>query len=1270
MQIPVGFKAGMTWTVEVPKPNAVEVPLQAIPESPSRPSVARSVASNSQSAVNSAVSALMVTVPAGCMPGETFIVDNCGAEFQVRVPQGYGPGMQLEVEPPSRFGSSAGSVVESRVESSAAQTLGPAMVYEVAMPSRLGSLGGSNTGSRVTLVVEESSPKKPRAPKAVSRVGSYVGSEGGSHVSRYAQSVIEVAVPHGCKPGDCITVEDGDFEFEVQIPEGYLPGMLMDVMPPERVASLAGSQVGSIGGQSVLEVTVPEGYLPGDFFTVEDGDREFDVQVPEGYSSGMRLEVIAPSRFGSVAPSRKGSQAASKLGSQVGSVAESTLEVTVPKGFDAGDYFTVESNGEQFEIQVPAGCRGGMRMTYVLPASSSDHKAQKVDIGAPASIAGWGMPSAAASEVAVSEAPAPFAGEVAPLQGKRSLSSGAQELKASPQGLRLRVSVLSASGLQNAAWVGKSELYVTCRLPPDEEPVFKTNVVQDSLLPVWDFTSELQYQPGQSLEFAIWDDDGSALAQLEPLGLLTLSSLEFLPGGLDAVERSFDQGSACKGARLCVRVEVVRPAPVGSAGSVGSAASFAAYEEAAPSLAGAVPAFQAAVGSACSLNEDEFPELAPLKARPPGTDPAFKVPPAVSLRPKQSREVQVLFALRVTVVSAKGLRDADWMGKSDPFCTCRIWTKEKPEFQTPVVKDDLSPVWNHESVIAEYSPGEPLELTVFDHDDSGSHTKLGSVQLASAQFFPDGLHEEVKLAGGGKGLLMVKLENLGTAAEYAVVKASAAAAQAEFEAAQAALRAAGPNRLRVTVLSATGLRTSDWTGKSDPFAICRILTKAQPEFQTLVITDSLNPVWNCTYDIVEFMPGDPLELVIYDDDVVGKDVLGRVQLESHKFFPAGLDEEVVLTGKGAKGTLRIKIEDLGAVAYFAAAQAALTAAGPNRLRVTLIGATGLRNSDLTSKSDPFATCRIATKDEPEFQTGVVKDNVNPVWNYTYDIAEFMPGDPLELTVSDLDDLGNDVLGRVQLESHKFFPAGLDEELVLTGKGAKGTLGVKIYDLGSVADFAAAQAALRATGPNRLRVTVMSATGLRNSEWTSKSDPFVTCRIVTRDEPEFQTYVVKDNLNPVWNYAFEVVEFMPGDPLELVVYDHDDGVKDLLGRVQLESCKFFPAGLDEELVLTGKAAQGVLRVKIEDLGTSAAVAAAHAALRAVGPSRLRITLFGATGLKDCGKTTKTDPFASCRIATKDEPEFQTPVLRGCLDPAWNHAYEIAEHLVHQWSCFRF
>lgn len=107
----------------------------------------------------------------------------------------------------------------------------------------------------------------------------------------------------------------------------------------------------------------------------------------------------------------------------------------------------------------------------------------------------------------------------------------------------------------------------------------------------------------------------------------------------------------------------------------------------------------------------------------------------------------------VNIISAEGLRNADWIGKSDPYCICEIQGKRETKFQTNVIGETLEPVWNFEKTVDDYVPGDVLEFTVMDKDPwPKSDDLLGRAALSSDMFYPLGFVGTIRLLDAGTGI--------------------------------------------------------------------------------------------------------------------------------------------------------------------------------------------------------------------------------------------------------------------------------------------------------------------------------------------------------------------------------------------------------------------------------------------------------------------------------------------------------------------------------------
>jgi len=104
--------------------------------------------------------------------------------------------------------------------------------------------------------------------------------------------------------------------------------------------------------------------------------------------------------------------------------------------------------------------------------------------------------------------------------------------------------------------------------------------------------------------------------------------------------------------------------------------------------------------------------------------------------------------LRVEIISACGLRDADWMlgaGLSDPYCTCSVVGNTEHTIKTPVKNNTLNPVWNYSCVLLDFEPGDILEFKVFDKDFGKKDDLLGTATLSYSEIPDSGFYGALPL---------------------------------------------------------------------------------------------------------------------------------------------------------------------------------------------------------------------------------------------------------------------------------------------------------------------------------------------------------------------------------------------------------------------------------------------------------------------------------------------------------------------------------------------
>ncbi|CAE7365550.1 MCTP1 [Symbiodinium natans] len=256
------------------------------------------------------------------------------------------------------------------------------------------------------------------------------------------------------------------------------------------------------------------------------------------------------------------------------------------------------------------------------------------------------------------------------------------------------------------------------------------------------------------------------------------------------------------------------------------------------------------------------------------------------------------------------------------------------------------------------------------------------------------------------------------------------------------------------------------------------------------------------------------------------------------------------------------------------------------------------------KSDPYCQVEVEGKPRTRWQTKALTESLDPDWREEREIADFAIGETLRFTVRDKDfgTKEDDILGIATLPSHRFQEKGFEGDLILyeenmqrktnsilhvrVNLSGEGGIGIsdfeKVFHDGEPLFLRQLQEVLTgvtqkrkdyATEPVKLKVTLISATGLRSAETApSKADSYCTCEIAGRTKYQrLQTKTATDSLDPVWNEKKEVVDYLPGEALRFAIHDSDQGrssqVDELLGSCVMPSSQFWPGGFDGEVTLT-------------------------------------------------------------------------------------------------------
>ncbi|XP_021822358.1 synaptotagmin-4-like [Prunus avium] len=261
--------------------------------------------------------------------------------------------------------------------------------------------------------------------------------------------------------------------------------------------------------------------------------------------------------------------------------------------------------------------------------------------------------------------------------------------------------------------------------------------------------------------------------------------------------------------------------------------------------------------------------------------------------------------------------------------------------------------------------------------------------------------------------------------------------------------------LEVKLVEAKELTNKDLVGKSDPFAAIFIRPLPDRTKTSKVIDNDLNPIWNEHFEfVVEDSSTQHLTIRIFDHEglqaaeLIGcaqvklsqlepgkvKDVWlklvkdlevqrdtkyrGQVHLEL-LYCPFGIDGNIVnpfdhdFALTSLEKALKHESNETDSLELRkTAAQKKKEVFVRGVLSVTVISAEDLPVVDFMGKADPFVVI-IMKKSEAKAKTRVVTNNLNPVWNQTFD---FMVEDALHemvmVEVWDHDTFGKDRIGRV------------------------------------------------------------------------------------------------------------------------------------------------------------------------------------------------------------------------------------------------------------------
>ncbi|XP_061341048.1 synaptotagmin-4-like isoform X2 [Gastrolobium bilobum] len=294
-------------------------------------------------------------------------------------------------------------------------------------------------------------------------------------------------------------------------------------------------------------------------------------------------------------------------------------------------------------------------------------------------------------------------------------------------------------------------------------------------------------------------------------------------------------------------------------------------------------------------------------------------------------ELKPVGTLEVKLVQAKNLTNKDLIGKSDPFAVMFVRPLRDRTKTSKTINNQLNPIWNeHFEFIIEDASTQHLTIRIFDDEGIQAAELIGCAQISLKDLEPGKVKDvwlklvkDLVVHRDNKDRGEVHLELL--YCPYGVDKSFKnpfdpdyslttfeKTLKSEADEESENLTRSSPRRrsnvivrgvLSVTVISAEDLPVVDLMGKADPFVVL-MLKKSEKKLKTRVVNESLNPIWNQTFDfVVEDGLREMLILEVWDHDTFGKEKIGRVLMTLTKVILEGEYQETVPLDAAKSGNI-------------------------------------------------------------------------------------------------------------------------------------------------------------------------------------------------------------------------------------------------------------------------------------------------------------------------------------------------------------------------------
>ncbi|KAL1020891.1 hypothetical protein UPYG_G00006050 [Umbra pygmaea] len=415
--------------------------------------------------------------------------------------------------------------------------------------------------------------------------------------------------------------------------------------------------------------------------------------------------------------------------------------------------------------------------------------------------------------------------------------------------------------------------------------------------------------------------------------------------------------------------------------------------------------------------------------------------------------------------------------------------------------------------------------------------------------------------------------------------------------------------VRIHLLEAENLTAKDTVikgiidGKSDPYAVLRVGTQT---FTSHTVDSNLNPQWREMFEvIVHEVPGQELEVEVFDKDQNQDDFLGRVKMDLEIVHKARVLDEWFTLKDAPSGSVHLRLEWLS---LLPSADRLCEVIQRNQnviCRTTDPPSAAIlavyldRAQDLPLKKgnkDPSPMVQLSVQDITK-ESRTCNLTTSPVWEeaFTFYIQDPRKQD-LDIQVKDDDrtlSLGSlfiplnrllaspdlsmdqwfqlDRVGRIYINvvlrvlylnedasptspisPHPPSPGSGDHEGVAFPEVSTGGVSRAPNPVPTRPEHTTPEPDFANEGV--LRIHLVEASNLIAKDnfmggmVKGKSDPYVKIRVggIT-----FRSHTIKENLNPYWNELYEIIlTQLPGQEIQFELFDKDLDQDDFLGRFKL------------------------------------------------------------------------------------------------------------------------